>query len=70
MVIRIPILLDDKTVAGLVALAKQEYRDPRQQAAIIVYNELKRRGYLTEKLRTEKNTQTQKSYPPGTQKNE
>ena len=46
MMSRIPILLDEKTAAGLVALAKQEYRDPRAQAALIIRQELERRGFL------------------------
>ena len=46
MMSRIPILLDEKTAAGLVALAKQEFRDPRQQAAVIIRDELMRRGLL------------------------
>jgi hypothetical protein len=46
MMSRIPILLDEKTAAGLVVLAKQEYRDPRQQAAVIIRDELLRRGLL------------------------
>ena len=46
MLNRIPILLDKKTAAGLAALAKQEYRDPRQQAAVIIRDELIRRGLL------------------------
>ncbi len=48
MLSRIPVLLDEKTAAGLVALAKQEYRDPCQQAAVIISRELKRRGLLPE----------------------
>jgi hypothetical protein len=46
MISRIPILLDERTAAGLVALAKQEFRDPRQQAAVIIRDELVRRGLL------------------------
>ena len=47
MMSRIPILLDEKAAAGLVALAKQEYRDPRQQAAVIIRQELERLGLLS-----------------------
>lgn len=43
---RISILLDEKTIACLVELAKQEYRDPRQQAALIIRLELERRGLI------------------------
>jgi hypothetical protein len=50
MLSRIPILLDEKTAAGLVALAKQEFRDPRQQAAVIIRDELVRRGLLPSEL--------------------
>ena len=46
MISRIPILLDEETAAGLVALAKLEFRDPRQQAAVIIRDELLRRGLL------------------------
>ncbi len=46
MLNRIPILLDERTAAGLIALAKQEYRDPRAQAALIIRQELERRGFL------------------------
>ncbi len=46
MMSRIPILLDEETAAGLVALARQEYRDPRAQAALIIRQELERRGLL------------------------
>lgn len=49
--IRIYIILDEKSMAGLVVLAKQEYRDPRQQASIIVRQELLRRGFLSDNLR-------------------
>jgi hypothetical protein len=50
MISRIPVLLDEKTAAGLVALAKQEFRDPRQQAAVIIRDELVRRGFLPSEL--------------------
>ena len=46
MMTRIPVLLDEKTASVLVALAKREYRDPRQQAAVIIRDELTRRGLL------------------------
>jgi hypothetical protein len=46
MMSRIPILLDEETAAGLVALAKQQYRDPRAQAALIIRQELERLGLL------------------------
>ena len=46
MLTRIPIVLDEKTAAGLVALAKQEFRDPRQQAVVIIRQELRKCGLL------------------------
>ncbi len=46
MMSRIPVLLDEETAAGLVVLARQEYRDPRAQAALIIRRELERRGLL------------------------
>ena len=46
MMSQIPILLDDKTTAVLVALAKQEYRDPRQQAAVMIRDALIKRGLM------------------------
>jgi hypothetical protein len=46
MMSRVPILLDEKSVAALAVLAKQELRDPRQQAAMIVRQELERLGLL------------------------
>jgi hypothetical protein len=46
MMNRIAILLDEQTAAGLATLAKQEYRDPRSQAALIIREELERRGLL------------------------
>jgi len=46
MASRIPVLLDEKTTAGLVALAKREYRDPRQQAAILIWDGLTKHGML------------------------
>ncbi len=44
--IRFTISLDEPIVAGLVVLAKQQYRDPRVQAAVIIREELQRRGLL------------------------
>ncbi len=61
--IRIYIILDEKSMAGLVVLAKQEYRDPRQQASIIVRQELLRRGFLSDNLRAERQTQAQNIEP-------
>lgn len=46
MINRIPVLLDNKTTAGLIEMAKLEYRDPAQQAAVLIRAELQRRGFL------------------------
>lgn len=43
---RIPIRLQDESLDALHTLAKQEYRDIRQQAAWIIEQELERRGLL------------------------
>ena len=43
---RIPIQLRDESLIALRALAKQEYRDVRQQSAWIIEQELERRGLL------------------------
>ncbi|GAB4540884.1 MAG: hypothetical protein Fur002_08370 [Anaerolineales bacterium] len=44
---RIPIRLRNESVNALRTLARQEYRDIRQQAAWIIEHELERRGLLT-----------------------
>lgn len=44
--IRIPIQLRDESLIALRTLAKQEYRDVRQQSAWIIEQELERRGLL------------------------
>lgn len=44
---RIVIHLKDHEEKALVDLAQREFRDPRSQAALIVLNELKRRGLIT-----------------------
>ena len=43
---RIPIRLNDESLTALRTLARQEYRDIRQQAAWIIECELERRGLL------------------------
>jgi hypothetical protein len=43
---RITLSLSEKEKVGLCALAKKEYRDPRQQAAVIIRRELERCGFL------------------------
>lgn len=43
---RIPIRLNDESLTALRTLARQEYRDVRQQAAWIIENELAKRGLL------------------------
>jgi hypothetical protein len=45
---KIIILLGDLERDALYQLSKQEYRDPRAQAAIIIRDELIRRGLLTQ----------------------
>jgi hypothetical protein len=44
--IKFQIRLDDKSFQVLQGLARQEYRDPRIQAALIIRQELERRGLL------------------------
>jgi len=46
MLTRIPIMLDERDIHALSRLAKHEYRDIRQQAAILIRQELERRGLL------------------------
>lgn len=43
---RITISLRDQEKTALRALAEMEFRDPRAQAALIIRQELKRRGLL------------------------
>lgn len=43
---RITITLDEKEKSALHALSKSELREPRQQAALIIRQELERRGLL------------------------
>ncbi len=43
---RIPIRLRNESIDALRTLARQEYRDVRQQAAWIIEHELERRGLL------------------------
>jgi hypothetical protein len=44
---RITISLKDPEKTALRALAEKEFRDPRAQAALIIRQELERRGLLT-----------------------
>lgn len=44
---RITISLKELERTALRALAEKEFRDPRQQAALIIRQELERRGLLT-----------------------
>jgi hypothetical protein len=44
--IKIPILLTDESLSALQILARQEFRDVRQQAAWIIEHELVERGLL------------------------
>ena len=43
---RITISLRDQEKTALRALAEKEFRDPRAQAALIIRQELERRGFL------------------------
>ncbi len=47
MMTRIPIKLEERDALALSKLARQEYRDIRQQAAVIISTELKRRGLIS-----------------------
>ncbi len=49
---RIPIRLRDESLTALQILARQEYRDLRQQAAWIIEHELERRGLLVIETQT------------------
>ncbi len=49
---RIPIMLDEKDVLALSRLARHEYRDIRQQAAVIIRDELTRRGFIPQEQPT------------------
>ena len=42
----VKILLDDREREALVVLSRRERRDPRAQAAVILRQELERRGLL------------------------
>ena len=44
---RIYIPVDQVTKAALIELAEKELRDPRYQAAVIIRDELIRRGFLS-----------------------
>lgn len=43
---RITITLSDKEKAALRTLSEKEFRDPRQQAALIIRRELERQGLV------------------------
>jgi len=47
---RLTISLKDQERMALCALAAQEFRDPRAQAALIIRQELERRGLLQPEL--------------------
>lgn len=51
--IRIP--LEEKDLRALASLARQEYRDTRYQAAVIIRDELTRRGLLPAETQTNPN---------------
>lgn len=44
---RIFIYVDEQIAGALFALSEKEFRDPQQQAAVILRDELARRGLLT-----------------------
>ncbi len=46
MLTKIPVKLDEAAVRALIILADREYRDPSQQAAVLIRDELTRRGLL------------------------
>jgi hypothetical protein len=46
MISRITVPLDEKTLSCLVALAKLECRDPREEAAVIIRREMQAIGLL------------------------
>jgi hypothetical protein len=52
-VIRIPIRITNETFAALQILARQEYRDVRQQAAWIIEHELEVRRLVTVETQTD-----------------
>jgi hypothetical protein len=51
---KIFIRLDERTVQALVRLSRKEYRDPRAQAALIIQQDLERRGLLSEDRQEDK----------------
>jgi hypothetical protein len=53
MMTRIPIMLDEKDILALSKLARHEYRDIRQQAAVLIRDELIRRGILPQERSAE-----------------
>jgi hypothetical protein len=46
MMTKLPIMLDEQHAIALGRLARTEYRDMAQQAAVIIRDELIRRGFL------------------------
>jgi hypothetical protein len=49
---RIALILDDSHILALSELARQEYRDVQKQAALIIRDELTRRGLLPQEQPT------------------
>ena len=47
MLSKIPVWLDERHAQALSKLARNEYRDIRQQAAVLIRDELARRGLLS-----------------------
>jgi hypothetical protein len=46
MMVKFQVSLDQESFKALRSLAENEYRDPRAQAALIIRQELERRGLL------------------------
>jgi hypothetical protein len=59
MMTRIPIMLEEKDILALSKLARHEYRDIRQQAAVLIRDELTRRGILRQEQPTELDPQSE-----------
>lgn len=57
MMTKIPVMLDEHHALALSKLARNEYRDIRQQAAVIIRDELTRRGLLSQDQSTESRPQ-------------
>jgi hypothetical protein len=56
---RITICLTDLEKTALRTLAEKEFREPRAQAALIIRQELERRGLISKEQTTDSNYRTQ-----------